>query len=338
MLIWIDLANSPHVPFFRALHDDFVSLGHQVEFTARDFAETVDLARQANLSFEVIGAHGGRQFTGKAGNLASRSWELAQWARKRHFDLALSHNSYSQIVAARALRLTIVTLMDYEYQPANHLAFRLSSKIIVPSCFPASQVKSYGARLSKVRRYNGIKEDVYLGDFQTNPALESRLSGLGVGPGDLLVLMRPPAHEALYHRFENTLFDEALKKVLATKDVKVILLPRNQEQRQRYEGRSEANLIVPDKPLPGADLIARSDLVISAGGTINREAAALGVPAVSIYAGRWAAVDQMLLEQGRLKRISSSEEIASLSIRKKSKPDLRQASKVRAEVVRLILD
>src|SRR5687768_10772166 len=134
MRIWIDLANSPHVPFFRALRDDFVRLGHQVEFTARDFAETVALAHQANLSFDVIGGHGGRQFTGKAGNLASRSWDLAQWARKRRFDLALSHNSYAQIVAARALRLTTVTLMDYEHQPANHLAFRLSSRIIVPSC------------------------------------------------------------------------------------------------------------------------------------------------------------------------------------------------------------
>ena len=119
MRIWIDLANSPHVPFFRALLEEFVSLGHQVEFTARDFAETVDLAHQANLSVAVIGGHGGRQFAGKAGNLASRAWDLAQWARRRRFDLALSHNSYSQIVAARALRLMTVTLMDYEYQPAK---------------------------------------------------------------------------------------------------------------------------------------------------------------------------------------------------------------------------
>jgi uncharacterized protein len=337
MRIWIDLANSPHVPFFRALRDEFVTLGHQVELTARDFAETVDLADQANLSFAVIGGHGGRQIAGKAGNLASRSWDLAQWARKRHFDLALSHNSYSQIVAARALRLMTITLMDYEYQPANHLAFRLSSKIIVPSCFPASQMKAYGAGPAKVRQYKGIKEDVYLADFQTDPSMDSRLSELGVGPEKTLVLMRPPADEALYHRFENTLFDQALKKVLGTKDVKVILLPRNQEQRRRYLSRS-ADLIVPDKPLPGPDLIARSDLVISAGGTINREAAALGVPAASVYAGRWAAVDQMLLEQGRLKRVSTPEEVQSMNIAKKRVVDLRRATEVRAEVVKLILE
>lgn len=338
MRIWIDLANSPHVPFFRALRDDFVGLGHQVEFTARDFAETVDLAHQANLSPEVIGGHGGRQITGKAGNLATRSWNLAQWARKRRFDLAVSHNSYSQIVAGRSLRLTTVTLMDYEYQPANHLAFRLSSRIIVPSCFPSDQLRAYGARMDKVRRYNGTKEDVYLAHFETDPCFVSRLSELGIGPLDIVVLMRPPAHEALYHRFENTLFDETLRKVLATRDVKVILLPRNQQQRSCYVARSEPNLIIPDQPLPGADLVAKSDLVISAGGTINREAAALGVPAASIYAGKWAAVDQMLLQDGRLKRITSSEDVQSLKIAKKSEPALRQATNVRAEVVKLILE
>ena len=337
MRIWIDLANSPHVPFFRALRDEFLALGHEVEFSARVFAETVELAKQSKLSAEVIGGYGGRRITGKAKNLASRSWELAQWARKRRFDLALSHNSYSQIVAARTLRLMTVTLMDYEYQPANHLAFRLSSKIIVPSCFPESQLKSYGARMTKVHRYEGIKEDVYLGDYQPDATLMSELANLNISDRDVMVLMRPPAHDALYHRFENSLFDEALQSVLGTETAKVILLPRYQEQRARYLEQSRGNLIVPEKPLPGAELIAQSDLVISAGGTINREAAALGVPAASVYGGRWAAVDQMLLDQSRLKRISSIDDIKSLAITKKPASVGRRQSKVRAEVVKLIL-
>ena len=159
---------------------------------------------------------------------------------------------------------------------------------------------------------------------------------MGVGSGDVIVLMRPPADEALYHRFENRLFDEALKRARNRKR-KVILLPRYQEQRKRYEERPEANLIIPDKPFQ-PDLIARSDLVISAGGTINREAAALGVPAVSVYAGRWAAVDQMLLEQGRLKRISTTEDVQSMNIAKKPPINLRRATEVRGEVVKLILE
>jgi predicted glycosyltransferase len=338
MRIWIDLANSPHVPFFSALTKDLLALGHQVEFTARDFAETVPLAEQHALSADVIGGFGGRRVTGKASNLASRAWALRRWASSRRFDLAVSHNSYSQIVAARALRLRAVTSMDYEYQPANHLAFRLSQKIIVPDCFPAEQLKSYGARVGKVRRYHGTKEDVYLADFRVDEQFSSMLHALGVRGENILVLMRPPAYNALYHRFENSLFDEALERILRMPAAKVILLPRDETQRQEYGQRADSNLIIPVSPLRGADLIAASDLVISAGGTINREAAALGVPAISIYAGQWAAVDQMLVEEGRLKRIRSREDLERLVIGKKPDSNVRRATNVRSEVLKLILD
>ena len=338
MRIWIDLANSPHVPFFNAIRRELINLGHEVEFTARDFAETVALAEQSQLNATTIGGYGGRRVAGKAGNLAGRAWQLSRWARSRRFDLALSHNSYSQILAARGLRMPAVTLMDYEYQPANHLAFRLSRKIIVPDCFPTEQLKSYGARVGKVRRYHGTKEDVYLADFERDEQFASVLSALGVASDDVLVVMRPPAHNALYHRFENTLFDQALATILKTPSAKVVLLPRDQAQRRAYQTRADNNLIVPQLPLPGADLIAASDLVISAGGTINREAAALGVPAVSIYAGQWAAVDQKLVEEGRLQRIKSKEDLESLTIQKKQTVVSRRETNVRSEVVRLILE
>ena len=136
MRIWIDLANSPHVPFFRSLADEFIRRNHQVVVTARDFAETVKLAEAAGLEIEVIGGHGGGRLAGKAGNLVQRALALGRWARGRNLDLAVSHNSYSQILAARALSLRTITLMDYEHQPANHLAFRLASRIIVPDAFP----------------------------------------------------------------------------------------------------------------------------------------------------------------------------------------------------------
>src|ERR1044072_2515027 len=121
MRLWIDLANSPHVPFFKVLTTRFVSLGHEIEITAREFAETVPLARAAGFSPEVMGVHGGRAVSKKAGSLGGRAWALAAWARQRRFDLAISHNSYSQIVAARLLGLKTITMMDYEHQPANHL-------------------------------------------------------------------------------------------------------------------------------------------------------------------------------------------------------------------------
>ena len=336
MRVWIDLANSPHVPFFRALTNRFTAAGHEVEVTAREFAETVPLARDAGLNPHVIGGHGGREVTGKAGNLMSRAWDLAKWARKRRLDLAVSHNSYSQILAARSLRIKSVTLMDYEHQPANHLAFRLASRIIVPSSFPATELRRFGAGVGKVRRYQGTKEDVYLADFQPNPEFTARLCELGINPDNVLVLMRPPAVEALYHRFQNTLFDEALQMLLQNQNTTVVLLPRNEAQRSEYASRER--VIVPPAPLPGPDLIAASDLVISAGGTINREAAALGVPAASIYAGKWAAVDQGLLNEGRLLRISNTTDLSKLVVRKKPPAQPRRSSSVIDEVVRFIFE
>ena len=336
MRLWIDLANSPHVPFFKALTKRFVAQGHEIETTAREFAETVPLAHAAGFTPVVVGVHGGRDVSKKAGTIASRAWALAGWARKRKFDLAISHNSYSQILAARVLGLKTVTMMDYEHQPANHLAFRFASRIIVPTSFPAQRLRHYGARVGKVRRYHGTKEDVYLADFEPDPTFGARLCELGVNADNVLVLVRPPAHDALYHRFQNTLFDEALTMLLGRENVQVILLPRNAAQRATYSGRER--VIIPAAPLDGANLIAASDLVISAGGTINREAAALGVPAASIYAGQWAAVDEELVKEGRLQRIADVTELRSLNIKKKANATPRRSVEVIDEVVRLIFE
>ena len=338
MRIWIDLANSPHVPFFRVLIPEFIARGHQVELTARDFAQTVEMAMQAGLTPHVIGGHGGGSITGKAGNLIGRAGALRKWGRDRGFDLAVSHNSYAHIAAAAALGIKSVTLMDYEHQPANHLAFRLASRVIVPRAFPSAELKKYGASTRKVKRYEGAKEDVYLAGFVPDPEFVETLQGFGIVSKDVLVVARPPAREALYHRFENELFDELLVSLNARDEVKIILLPRSDAQRAEYETRRLANLIMPRSALDGANLIAAADLVVSAGGTMNREAAALGVPAVSIYAGKWAAIDQELVDEGRLKRVDSRKEIESLAVRKKLPASPRDARAVRAEVVRLILE
>jgi predicted glycosyltransferase len=338
MRIWIDLANSPHVPFFHALIPEFTSRGHQVEITARDYAQTVELAAKANLLPHVIGGHGGGSITGKAGNLVGRAAALRKWARARGIDLAVSHNSYAQIAAAAALGIKSVTMMDYEHQPANHLAFRLASRVIVPRAFPAAELRKYGASLRKVKRYDGLKEDVYLADFEPDPAFAETLRKLGVAEHDVLVVARPPAREALYHRFENELFDELLAHLNSQPDVKIILLPRTDTQRDEFESRKLQNMIMPREALDGSNLIAAADLVISAGGTMNREAAVLGVPAASVYAGNWAAIDEELVKEGRLERISSSEAAKTLAPRKKAKPSRRIAEKVRAEIIELILE
>jgi uncharacterized protein len=341
MKIWIDLANSPHVPFFRALVGEFAARGHSTEVSAREFAQTVELARTAGLEPAVVGVHGGGRLSGKAGNLVGRARSLARWARGRGFDLAVGHNSYSQLVAARLLRLRAVTLMDYEHQPANHLAFRLASRVVVPAAFPDEALRRSGARPGKVRRYDGIKEDVYLADFAPDPRFPEVLrEHFRVDlTRDTLVVVRPPASEALYHRFENELFAELLARLLASPGVRVVLLARSETQREGLSARFRAeNLFAPREALDGANLVAAADLVVSAGGTMNREAAALGVPAATVYAGRWAAVDEQLVREGRLRRIATREDLAALGVGKKPDATPRRRTGVRAEVAELILE
>jgi hypothetical protein len=341
MLLWIDLSNSPHVPFFRALAAEFRARGHEVSVTAREFAQTVELAEAAGLRPAVVGGHGGGKLSGKAGNLLGRAWALARWARGRGFDLAVGHNSYSQVLAARLLRVRAVTLMDYEHQPANHLAFRLASRVVVPHAFPDEALRRAGARARKVRRYEGIKEDVYLADFEPDPRFPELLRerfGFDL-TRDTLVVVRPPASEALYHRFENELFEELLRRLLARPRVKVLLLARTAGQREAIESRFGApNLLAPREALDGANLVAAADLVVSAGGTMNREAAALGVPAATVYAGRWAALDEGLVREGRLLRLATHEDLDSLPVRKKGEARARRATHVRAEVADMILE
>ena len=338
MRVWVDLANSPHVPFFRALAEEFVRRGHEVETTAREFAQTVELAERAGLAPKVIGGHGGRALSGKAGNLLGRARALRRWARGRGFDLAVSHNSYAQIVAARSLGLRAVTLMDYEHQPANHLAFRLASRVVVPEAFPEAALRRFGAGARKVRRYAGIKEDVYLADFSPDPGFASELRALGVGESEVLVVVRPPAGEALYHRFENELFVGLLERLAARDDVRVVVLARHDAQREQLAARhASPRLVWPRRALDGANLIASADLVVSAGGTMNREAAALGVPAATVYAGRWAAIDEQLVREGRLLRLATREDVQSLRVEKKRETNARRAYGVRSQVANLIL-
>jgi predicted glycosyltransferase len=164
------------------------------------------------------------------------------------------------------------------------------------------------------------------------------LHKLGIASQDVLVVARPPAREALYHRFENELFDELLAYLNSQASLKVLLLPRTDAQRKQYEERKLANVLIPAEVLDGSNLIAAADLVISAGGTMNREAAALGVLAASVFMGKWAAIDEQLVSEGRLRKISTREDIGALPIGKKVSMRPRQSAATRDEVVGLILE
>jgi uncharacterized protein len=328
--VWIDLANSPHVLFFAPLVREFERRGVEVTCTARDFAQTLGLARMHGLRVESIGRHGGRSALGKAREIVARAAALRRFARAARPEIAVSHNSYAQAVAARSLGIPFVTLMDYEHTPANHLSFRMASRILLPGVVPDRSVARYGASSRKVKRYAGFKEQVYLEDFVPEAGVVERLLGDDVARRSVVAVARPPADFAIYHRFENPLFDRWLDRVGRDPGVRIVLLPRTAEQRERAVRLGLPSVVVPDREVDGPSLIHHADLVVSAGGTMNREAAVLGVPAYSLFAGRKAAVDAALEALGRLVFVGDAERLGSIRMvrcparSRLRNPDLRQ--------------
>jgi predicted glycosyltransferase len=316
--VWIDLANSPHVLFFQPVIAELQRRGVQTVVSARDFAQTVDLCRLLSIDAEVIGEHGGASLLRKATNLAGRVRTLRAFARSKSPSVAVSHNSYAQAVAGRTLRIPVVTAMDYEFQPANQVAFRCASLVVVPDVFPLDVLRRQGAKLAKVWRYPGLKEEIALNGFSPQPGYLQRV---GVDDTRTVVVVRPPADTALYHRFENPLFAELLSRLDQFRregSATVLLLPRTPAQAASLEREGFGDLLWNGPALDGRQLIFGADAVISAGGSMNREAAVLGTPAYSLYGGRLAAVDLALVAEGRLKLLRSSRDFATLTLPKKS--------------------
>ncbi len=339
MKIWIDLGNSPHVPFFLALAPELERRGHEILWTARDYAQTVELVRRANLPVEVFGTHGGKGILQKGAKFGGRVFDLTRWAHGKKIDLVLSHNSHEPLAVARLLRVKSVNLMDYEHHPMNRLSFRLANRVVVPETFPNEFLRKFGA-YEKAKKFAGIKEDVYLADFQPDTNFENELNLLGVTPDNILLVVRPHAPEALYHRgFANEILDELLDKFAADENVKIILLPRKDYQgaelRQKHP---QKNIIIPGKALDGANLLAFADFVFSGGGTMNREAAALGVPTATIFAGLPAAIDEYLFREGRLLKIETSADLAKIKLAKKKGLNMREGKNVRQQVINYILE
>jgi hypothetical protein len=315
MRVWIDLTNSPHVlvmrPVIEALRED----GHEVRVTARDFAQTLGLLQRFEIPHTAIGRHRGERLAAKAGGLLSRSGALIRWARaeRRHsggkrFDIALGHGSNDVSIAAAALGIPSTTMFDYEWAAVqHHVNCRLARAVVVPDAIPPERLEPYGAR-GKLRPYAGLKEEYYLADFEPDPAI---LAELALDPARPIVVVRTPPEVALYHRFGNDLFAGVLTQLREAAegpdDLQAVLLPRTRAQRETLG--AVAGFIVPEHAIDAQSLIAYADLVVSAGGTMNREAVALGTPVYTTFEGRLGAVDEHLLQAGRLRKLADPSQL-----------------------------
>ncbi|WP_028057407.1 DUF354 domain-containing protein [Candidatus Solirubrobacter pratensis] len=299
MRVWVDLTNSPHVLVMRPVIETLRRRGAEVHVTARDFAQTLGLLERFRIDHTAIGRHRGGNVAAKALGLGRRSGALVRWARGRGFDLALGHGSNDVSVAAALLGIPSATSFDYEFAKVQHaINCRLARRIVVPEAIPAQRLARYGATPAKLQRYAGLKEEYYLADFEPDPAV---LGELGLDPAEPLAVVRTPPAVSLYHRFEAPLFGQVLDRL---RGHQVVVLPRVESQRAELGG-----FIVPERAVDAQSLIAFADLVISAGGTMNREAVALGTPVWTTFEGRLGAVDERLIAERRLRRLERAEDV-----------------------------
>jgi uncharacterized protein len=320
--VWIDVSNSPQVPFFRPLITLLEQRGHTVHVTTRDYAQTLELLRLHGIPHEVVGPrHGGAGALGKGRAMAGRLRALRNHARPRSFDVALSHASHELPVVARSLGVPAAYAFDYEFARVQHvLGCRAATRVVVPEAIPQGRLGRLGARAAKTRRYPGIKEEYYLSGFVPDPAVVERL---GVDRERVLVVVRTPPDVSLYHRHGNPLFADVLRRVGADPSVRAVVLPRTPEQRSAIRDLALPSLVVPEHAIDAQSLVALADLVVSAGGTMNREAVALGVPVYTTFAGRTGAVDEALVRQGRLRPLASVDELRVEKRNDESRPPTR---------------
>ena len=298
MRVWIDITNSPHVPFFRPLIRLLEQDGHTVHVTARAFAQIEQLLRLHGIDATIIGTHGGRTRTGKARAMARRLRQLRGWARALSFDAALAHGSHDLTLTARGLGVPSTTTFDYEFALAQHqFGARAATRVVVPDAIPADRLTRYGLRPPKLARYPGLKEEYYLADFEPDPTVPAEL---GVDPSRVVVVLRPPPDIALYHRRGNPLFPRTLELLGRREDVHAVVLPRTPDQHAHVRSLALPSVIVPQQAIDAQSLMAAADIVISAGGTMNREAVALGIPVYTEFSGRLGGVDEQLIRDGRL--------------------------------------
>ncbi len=306
--IWIDLENTPHIPFFKPIIRELEKHGHTVVLTARDAFQVCELATRFGLEYTKVGRHYGKNRLLKVWGLAWRSLQLLSFVLWERPVLGLSHGSRAQILLCNLLRIPTVMIMDYEHARTPPLV-RPRWEIVPEVLFKENL---HCKTKERIRKYTGIKEDVYAPEFKPDPALRQQLQ---LGDNNVIVTVRPPATEAHYHNPESeTFFVQFMDRIFRTPGVQAVLLPRNKAQETQIKASWPqwfvgSKVIVPKEAVDGLNLLWYSDLVVSGGGTMNREAAALGVPVYSIFRGKSGAVDRHLQSQGKMILIESIEDV-----------------------------
>ncbi|MEX2105757.1 MAG: DUF354 domain-containing protein [Solirubrobacterales bacterium] len=315
MRVWIDCTAAAHPLVLRPIAERLEARGHEVFITAREYGQTLGILDRLGMPYTAVGEHGGASRLGKVRALGGRSARLARLVWERRPQLAIGHGSVDLAVVSALFRFPSVQMQDYEFaRLQRQVAFRLARRVLAPESIPVERLARIGAKPPKLVRYPGLKEEYYLADFEPDPAV---LDELGLDREKVLVVVRPPPETSEYHA-PNDLYGATIRRLAdAAGEAQAVIVPRTEEQGAAARALGAPNLIVPERAIDAQSLIAYADLVVSAGGTMNREAVALGTPVFTTFSGRMGGVDEALIAAGRLQVLADP---ATLALRKRSSP------------------
>lgn len=325
--IWIDLDNSPHVPLFAPIIKHYRDTGVEVIVTARDHSQTIALLdlHAFGWTYTIIGRHYGGNKLAKTWGLLARASKLVSHIKRLPTKplVAVSHGSRSMVLAAKWLRIPVITMYDYEWTETS-IFNRFSDRVLVPEMIPDDVLDRLNLPGRKRAKYTGIKEELYVRTFTPNADCRARflVDGVAENDNEALVILRPPATTANYHSSQgDKLFDSILKKLAETPNVLAVVVPRTNDQAdqiRRSLSRSRRSIVL-DNAVNGLDLINAADVVISGGGTMNREAALLGVPVYSTFAGRQGALDAQMEKEGLITFVRDPDDVAKIVLKKRDR-------------------
>jgi hypothetical protein len=287
--------------------------------TARKFAQTTELLDLWKIPHRVVGIHGGKSKIHKVINLLQRSSQLDRAIRGHAIGLAVSHGSRTQLLVSKRRGIDSVLMLDYEHTEAR-IFNALATHLLMPRHLPEHILRSAGFRIQKVLRYDGFKEELYLEDFV--PTMRVR-ELLGIPAEAILVTVRPPSMVGNYHDPKSEeLYRSCLDHFASVPQAVCLIVNRTPAEASLVsrEIRHLSNVRVLDRPVDGLQLLWNSDIVVSGGGTMNRESALLGVPTYSIFTGKRPFLDQMLHEQGRLAFVSTPREVQVIPVTRWPRP------------------
>ncbi|HEY5977153.1 MAG TPA: DUF354 domain-containing protein [Solirubrobacterales bacterium] len=314
MKVWVDCTAAAHPLVLRPIIERLEADGHEVFVTAREYGQTLGILDRLGIPYATVGSHGGGSWLGKGRALAGRSARLARVVWKRRPDLGIAHGSVDLAVVAAAFRMPTAQMQDYEFAGLQRqIAFRVARRVLVPDTIPVERMRKIGAKESKLVRYPGLKEEYYLDGFEADPAV---LEELGLDREKVLVVVRPPPETSEYHA-RNDLYGETIERLAAAPEAQAVVIPRTDRQGEEARAMNAPNLIVPERAIDAQSLIAFADLVVSAGGTMNREAVALGTPVFTTFTGEMGGVDEALIAAGRLQVLRDP---GALELRKREAP------------------